>query len=332
MREFEYYRAADLASATQQSAQPDTHILAGGTTQIDLMKCDVFRPARLIDISHLDNLRDISLSAASLELGALVKMSQAADSPEVLSAAPALAESLLLAASAQLRNMATLGGNILQRTRCAYFRDPHAWPECNKRQPGSGCAAKEGLNDNHAVLGISESCIALYPGDFAVALTAFDAVLDIQGTNGQQRRVAIDDFFLLPGSRPDQETQLAEGEVIVRITLPLSPALANSHYLKVRDRSSYEFAAASAAVGLELESDGRTIRDVRIALGGVATRPWRVRQVEQALKGQPLEEKVLREAAELATEGAIAHQHNSHKITLTPRVIARALMSVGGLA
>ncbi|MEM6160972.1 xanthine dehydrogenase family protein subunit M [Erwinia sp. P6884] len=332
MREFDYYRATDLATATQQSAQPETHILAGGTTQLDLMKCDVLRPARLVDITHLSDLREISLTSSSLDFGALVKMSEAAESQHVLSSAPAVAESLMLAASAQLRNMATLGGNILQRTRCAYFRDPHAWPDCNKRQPGSGCAAKEGLNDNHAVLGISDSCIALYPGDFAVALTAFDAVLHIQGADGQQRRVAVDDFFLLPGDRPDRETQLAEGEIIVRITLPLSPALANSHYLKVRDRSSYEFAAASAAVGLELESDGRTIRDVRIALGGVATRPWRVRQVEQALQGQPLEEKILRDAAELAIEGAVAHQHNGHKITLAPRVIARALMTVGGLA
>ncbi len=331
MREFSYHRASSVANALAQHHQPESRFLAGGTTQLDLMKCGVERPAQLVDISHLSELRDIALLNGRLKLGALVKMSQAADSELVQTHAPAVSESLSLAASAQLRNMASLGGNILQRTRCSYFRDPQAYPNCNKRQPGSGCAALEGQNHNHAVLGISDSCIALYPGDFAVALTAFDAVLHLHSADGKQRTVAATDFFCLPGDRPDIENQLAAGEMIVAIEVPLSPALARSHYLKVRDRSSYEFAAASAAVGLELESDDATIKDVRIALGGVATLPWRAYQVEQALKGQPLNEETLRKAAEKATEGTIAHQHNAHKIVLAPRVIARALMQAGGL-
>ncbi|WP_380179069.1 FAD binding domain-containing protein [Kalamiella sp. sgz302252] len=332
MREFSYQRATDINNATVLGSQPEARFLAGGTTQLDLMKCGVERPATLVDITHLPDLHDIRLSDNQLTLGTLVKMSQAADSKTVKSCAPALAESLALAASAQLRNMASLGGNILQRTRCSYFRDPLAWTNCNKRNPGSGCAALDGLNHNHAVLGTSDSCIALYPGDFAVALTAFDAVLNLQNSAGEQRSVPVVDFFRLPDDRPDLEHHLAPGEMIVSLTLPCSPALARSHYLKVRDRSSYEFAAASAAVGLEMEEDNLTIKEVRVALGGVATKPWRAYQVEQALKGQPLEEKILRKAAEKVTEGAIARQHNGHKIILAPRVIARALMTVGGLA
>ncbi|MBV4365334.1 FAD binding domain-containing protein [Erwinia phyllosphaerae] len=332
MREFSYQRAADVANATALGSQPETRFLAGGTTQLDLMKCGVERPAALVDITHLPGLNDITLTDSTLTLGTLVKMSQAADSKTVKTFAPALAESLSLAASAQLRNMASLGGNILQRTRCSYFRDPLAYSACNKRQPGSGCAALDGLNHNHAVLGTSDSCIALYPGDFAVALTAFDAVLNLQNARGEQRSVPVTDFFRLPEDRPDLEHQLAYGEMIVSLTLPRSAALARSHYLKVRDRSSYEFAAASAAVGLELEDDNLTIKEARVALGGVATKPWRAYQVEQALRGQRLDEATLRKAAEKVTEGAIARQHNGHKIILAPRVVARALMTVGGLA
>ena len=301
MRSFNYQRATDVSQATTLASQPEARILAGGTTQLDLMKCGVERPATLVDITHLQDLHDITLSDGELTLGTLVKMSQAADSKTVKTFAPALAESLSLAASAQLRNMASLGGNILQRTRCSYFRDPQAWSACNKRNPGSGCAALNGLNHNHAVLGTSDSCIALYPGDFAVALTAFDAVLNLQNSAGELRSVPVTDFFRLPSDRPDLEHQLAPGEMIVSLTVPRSAALARSHYLKVRDRSSYEFAAASAAVGLEMEEDNLTIKEVRVALGGVATKPWRAYQVEQALKGQRLEEKTLRKAAENET-------------------------------
>lgn len=330
MREFIYARASDVASATTQVTQPETRFLAGGTTQLDLMKCGVERPARLVDITHLSGLDTITVTTKAIELGALVKMSQAANHPLVTEHAPALAQSLALAASAQLRNMASLGGNLLQRTRCSYFRDPAAYPNCNKRHPGSGCAAMNGQNRNHAVLGTSDSCIALYPGDFAVALTAFDAVLHLQNSHGQPRDVPVSDFFLVPGEHPDVETRLAPGEMITGLSVPQTPALRQSYYLKVRDRSSYEFASASAAVGLELESDGETIKEVHIALGGVATRPWRASQVEQALQGEKFSEKTVRDAAQLVTEGAIAREHNAHKIILAPRVVARALMIAGG--
>lgn len=332
MREFIYERASDVNTATAQARQPETRFLAGGTTQLDLMKCGVERPARLVDISHLTGLDEIAVTAKGISLGALVKMSHAADNPLIIEHAPALAQSLSLAASAQLRNMASLGGNLLQRTRCGYFRDPAAYPDCNKRHPGSGCAAMNGQNRNHAILGTSDSCIALYPGDFAVALTAFDAVLHLQHANGAQRVLPISDFYLVPGEHPDIETRLEPGEMITGISVPQTPALRQSLYLKVRDRASYEFASASAAVGLELESDGETIRDVHIALGGVATRPWRASQVEQALRGEKLDEKTVREAAQSVTEGAVARKHNAHKLILAPRVVARAVMMAGGYA
>jgi xanthine dehydrogenase YagS FAD-binding subunit len=232
---------------------------------------------------------------------------------------------------AQLRNMATIGGNLMQRTRCSYFREPGVYGACNKRNPGSGCAALEGVNRGHAVLGTSLSCIATNPGDFAVALVAFDATVYVE--NGKlQRRIPIDDFFLLPGDTPDVEHPLSSGELIVAVEVPTSAALRRSHYLKVRDRESYEFAAASAAVGLDLETDGRTIRDVRIALGGIATSPWRARTVERALVGRTFDEPTVRAASRLATEGAVDHGENRFKIDLAPRVVARALLTLGGIA
>jgi xanthine dehydrogenase YagS FAD-binding subunit len=234
---------------------------------------------------------------------------------------------LSLAASAQIRNMATIGGNLLQRTRCAYFRDPTAFPACNKRAPGSGCSAIGGVTRNHAVLGVSEACIATYPGDLAVALVAFDAVIQF-GT----RWIGADDFFLTPGATPHREHRIEPGEMITAITLPASPAARRSTYLKVRDRQSYEFAAASAAVGLELEADGRTIRDLRVALGGVATKPWRARAVEDALRGQTLNKETVERASLLATAGALAHGANRYKIDLAPRVVARAILNMGEMA
>jgi CO/xanthine dehydrogenase FAD-binding subunit len=275
-------------------------------------------------------LSDIAVAAERIRIGALAKMSQVAADTRIQVQAPVLSEALWRAASPQLRNMASIGGNLMQRTRCSYFRDPAAYPECNKRTPGSGCAALKGINRNHAVLGGSDACIAVYPGDLAVALVAFDAQVLIRGDS--ERSVAVDDFYRLPGERPDIEHDLAPGEMIVGVEVPLVPALKRSHYLKVRDRASYEFAAASAAVGIEFEADSRTIRDVRIALGGVGTKPWRARAVEQALIGKPFIEKVLREAAGHAVDGAQAREHNGFKIILAPRVVARALMTAGGLA
>ena len=330
MRPFDYLRIGDLAAAQVAASHPDTKFLAGGTTLLDLMKLNVEQPARVVDITRLAGLDAITVSADMIRIGALAKMSRVADHAGVRQAAPALSESLWRAASAQLRNMASIGGNLLQRTRCTYFRDPGGYPNCNKRQPGSGCAAMAGVNRNHAILGASSDCIATYHGDFAVALVAFDARIIVRGQT--QRSIALDDFFLLPGATPHLETVLAPGEIIVGVEIPRSAALQRSHYLKVRDRASYEFAAASAAVGLELEANGRTIREVHIAIGGVATKPWRLRDVEAALKGKPLTESTLRAAAAAAVREAKPGGHNDYKIALAPKVVARALMQVGEIA
>jgi xanthine dehydrogenase YagS FAD-binding subunit len=327
MRDFSYTRASSAEDARNAALRAGAMMLAGGTTLLDLAKCGVSEPDHVIDISHLSGLDHIEVAENGAVLGALAKMSAVADHPSILSAFPAVAQSLSLAASAQLRNMATIGGNLLQRTRCPYFRDPATFPACNKREPGSGCSAVGGITRNHAVLGTSEHCIATYPGDLAVALVAFDAEIDLGA-----RKVTVEEFFLEPGETPDRETLIAPGEMIVGITIPASRAAANSIYLKVRDRQSYEFAAASAAVGLEFEADGKTVRDERVALGGVATKPWRARAVEEALAGKPLTDETIAAAARLAMEGAVPHGANRYKIELAPRVVARALQNVGGLA
>jgi CO/xanthine dehydrogenase FAD-binding subunit len=330
MRTFDYLRARDTVAAITEAAKPETRFLAGGTTLLDLMKLNVERPVRVVDITRLPGLDTTEVSADVIRIGALAKMSKVADHAHIKEAAPALSESLWCAASAQLRNMASIGGNLMQRTRCTYFRDPGAYSNCNKRNPGSGCAALDGINRNHAVLGISDACIAIYPGDFAVSLVAFDAEVLIRGS--VERRVPVDEFYLLPGQTPHIEHELAPGEMIVGIEIPRTAALKRSHYLKVRDRASYEFAAASAAVGIEMETDGKTIRDVRIAVGGVATKPWRLRTVEDSLKGKTLDEATLRTASAAAVEGARSSGHNAFKIELTPKVVARALMTAGDLA
>lgn len=327
MRNFSYLRATSAAEAGQAAQQAGAMLLAGGTTLLDLAKCGVSEPDTVIDITHLSGMSGIAVDAAGATIGALARMSEVADHKDIRAAFPAVSESLSLAASAQLRNMATIGGNLMQRTRCPYFRDPGAFPACNKRNPGSGCAAIGGVTRNHAVLGTSEACIASYPGDLAVALVAFDAVVELGG-----REVTADDFFLEPGDMPDRETVLQRGEMITAIGIPASAAARNSTYIKVRDRQSYEFAAASAAVGLELEADGRTISDIRVALGGVATKPWRARSVEQALVGKALTAEAVEKASRLAMEGAIPHGGNRYKIELAPRVIARAILKMGGLA
>ena len=254
-------------------------------------------------------------------------MSHIADHADIKSRFPAVSEALWQAASPQIRNMATIGGNLMQRTRCPYFRDPENFPACNKRSPGSGCSALGGVTRGHAVLGTSEACIATYPGDLAVALVAFDAMVHLG-----DRQLAVDDFFLLPGATPDKEHAIEPGEVITAISIPGSAAARRSTYLKVRDRQSYEFAAASAAVGVEFEADGRTIRDLRVALGGVATKPWRAHAVEAALKGKVLQPDAVRAASLLAMEGAVDHGANHYKIELAPRVVARAIIKMGETA
>ncbi|MEC3888746.1 FAD binding domain-containing protein [Xanthomonas campestris] len=330
MRTFDYVRAQTPAGAYTAAQVPDARFLAGGTTLLDLLKLNVERPGHVIDISHLPDLDTIEVAPDVIRIGALAKMSAVADHPGISDAAPVLSESLWRAASPQLRNMASIGGNLMQRTRCTYFRDPGAYSNCNKRVPGSGCAALQGSNRNHAVLGTSDACIAIYPGDFAVSLVAFDAVVVVRGS--VERRIAIEDFYLLPAQTPHLEHALGAGELIVGVEIPRSHALKRSHYLKVRDRASYEFAAASAAVGLEMERDNRTVRDVRIAIGGVATKPWRLRAVEALIKGNTLDEAMLRAAAAASVENAQARGHNAFKIALTPTVVARALMKVGDIA
>lgn len=325
MNPFQYHRASSSDDAISQHNVSNSRFLAGGTTQLDLMKCGVEQPEVLVDISQIAGLNSITFGDETLSIGALARMSQLADHPQCQLQAPAIYGSLWQAASPQIRNMATIGGNLRQRTRCAYFRDPATFPACNKRQPGSGCAALEGINANHAIFGTSESCIAVYPGDLAVALTAFDAEIVLRNGQQQERRVPVGEFFLLPGDRPDLEHDIAADEMIVAVELPMIPALRQSHYLKVRDRASYEFAAVSAAVGLEI-ADG-VIRDVRIALGGVGTKPWRAIAVEQALRGKPFSEEALTLAAQQIVADAQPRQQNQFKVTLTPRVIVRALLA-----
>ncbi|MDL2401760.1 FAD binding domain-containing protein [Rhizobium mayense] len=327
MRAFSYLRAGSVDEARQAAASSGTMLLAGGTTLLDLAKCGVAEPQTMVDISHLAGLDAISLADQGVTIGALAKMSRVADDANIKAQFPAVSEALSLAASAQIRNMATIGGNLMQRTRCPYFRDPATFSACNKRAPGSGCSAIGGVTRNHAVLGTSEACIATNPGDLAVALVAFDAVVHLGS-----RQLAVDDFFLLPGTTPEREHAIEPGEMITAITIPASAAARRSTYLKVRDRQSYEFAAASATVGLELEADGRTIRDIRVALGGVATKPWRAHAVEAALKGQVLDADAVKRASLLAVEGAVDHGANHYKIVLAPRVVERAILKMGELA
>lgn len=328
MRPFAYDRAGDLAAATRSptaQGQTDTAVqfLAGGTTLLDLMKLDVLRPERLVDLTPLKaRYSAIEVGPSGLRLGGFASMAAAADHPAVTRDYPAIAQSLQLAASPQLRNMATLGGNVLQRTRCAYYRDTR-WTACNKRSPGSGCAAIQGFNRQHAVLGVGEACIAQYPGDFAVALAALDAEVELAGPGGT-RRLPILDLHAGP-DRPQIETTLRTGEVITAFHLPSAAWTRRSTYLKVRDRQSYEFAIASAAVALDL-ADG-VVRGARIGLGGMAYRPWRAKAAEAALIGKPLTENTAGAAAQLALAGAVTHGHNDYKVELGRRTVVRALMA-----
>jgi len=330
MRSFSYQRASDpqaalraLAATSATNApltEAPTQPLAGGTTLIDLMKLDVMRPERLVDINPLaGDWAQIDLNGGNLKLGALAHMSQVAAHGEVQQHYPVIADSLKLAASPQLRNMATLGGNVLQRTRCNYFRDV-SYAECNKRHPGSGCAAMDGFNRMHAVLGTSDQCIATYPGDFAQALIALDAAVEITGKSGP-RSMSFAELHKAPGDTPAIETVLAPGELISGFSV--NGRWPRSLYLKVRDRQSYEFALASAAVALDLQ-DG-VINDARIALGGVATVPWRAREAEALLKGQKLDDALAQRAADSAFAEARGRQHNAFKIALGKRVVAYAL-------
>ena|SRR5215831_8922898 len=334
MRPFTFSRADSVQTAVQaQSAPPlpptvatvhaPHQYVAGGTTLIDLMKLDVMRPQNVTDINALERTPsgEIHFGPRGLHLGALVRMSAAADHADVRENYPAIAQSLELAASAQIRNMASLGGNVLQRTRCTYFRDT-SYGACNKREPGSGCAALEGINRSHAVLGTSERCIATYPGDFAQALIALDAEVELAGPNGS-RRIHFAELHRPLGNTPHVETTLEPGELILAFMLPPLPWAKRSVYLKVRDRESYEFALASAAVALDL--DGGAIREARIALGGVSALPWRAHEAEQKLRGRKPDDSALTEAADTAFAGAKPREHNAFKVQLGKLTLTRAL-------
>jgi xanthine dehydrogenase YagS FAD-binding subunit len=322
MRPFAFSRADDPAQAIAAGGA----YLAGGTTLLDLMKLDVMHPERVVDINGLSSLSNIEAGPQGLRLGALAHMSAVARHPAIVRDYPVISQSLLLAASAQIRNMATLGGNVLQRTRCSYFRDV-GWQACNKRNPGSGCAALEGNNRKHAVLGTGPKCIATYAGDFGQALMALDAVVETVSPQGA-RRILFGDLHLAP-TDPSAETTLQPGELIIGFTVPPLAFARRSLYLKIRDRQSYEFALASAAVALDL--NGGTVRDARIALGGVATKPWRALEAEAVLRGKPLDEAVARQAAEAAFGQAVTHGQNDFKPELGRRTLVRALLEAGVL-
>ncbi|MBX3536664.1 MAG: xanthine dehydrogenase family protein subunit M [Chelatococcus sp.] len=330
MRPFHYSRPASLAEALlaeRRASAADPHtpmaFLAGGTTLVDLMKLEVMRPQRVVDLNASAREHSaIQFDGSNLRLGAFAKMAEVAGHPDVVENFPVIAQSLSLAASAQLRNMATLGGNVLQRTRCAYFRDP-SWAACNKRSPGSGCAALEGANRQHAVLGASEHCIATYPGDFAQALLVLDAAVLLIGPDGA-RTIPFGSLHREPGDAPHLETNLQPSEIITGFAVPAGPWARRSLYLKIRDRQSYEFAVASAAVALEL--DGGIVNDVRIALGGVATVPWRAHDVEDMLRGKVLDEARATEAARVAFRTAVPQSHNAFKIALGQSTVVRALL------
>ena len=317
-------KAVGLATQGSHVAAP-TQYLAGGTTLLDLMKLDVMSPSRLIDINPLASDPGASRIVSSdkgLRVGALVKMADAANDATIKRDYPVFAQSLALAASSGLRNMATLGGNMLQRTRCSYFRDT-SFAQCNKRSPGSGCAALDGFNRVHAVLGTSEDCIASYPGDFAQALIALDAVLEVQGPSGP-RVLPFASLHVKPGSTPDIETVLKPGDLITAINVLAGPGTKRSVYVKVRDRESYEFGLATAAVVLDMEVG--KVKRVRIALGGVATVPWRAVEAEASLTGKPITEETAMAAADAAFEGARTREHNAYKVPLGKETLVRALL------
>jgi xanthine dehydrogenase YagS FAD-binding subunit len=326
MREFEYVRAGEVDQAVATvTADPAASYLAGGTTQIDLMKDGVLEPDRLVDITRLP-LGGVARDGEVLRVGALTTMEELAADPTVGERLPFLREALLLGASVQLRNMATIGGNLLQRTRCRYFRDPTV-PACNKRRRGSGCAAIQGAARMHAILGASEHCVALHASDMAVPLVALDAVVHLRGTGGE-RSVPLTEFYRVPGETPDVENVLAHGELITSVDVPLLAPDARSTYLKIRDRVSYEFALTSAAVALRL--DGGLIGEARVALGGVGTIPWRAPEAERVLRGAPASLEVFTAAAEAAVRDPFTVEGTAFKVELAKRTLVRALRTAAG--
>jgi xanthine dehydrogenase YagS FAD-binding subunit len=316
------YRRVDTVedAVAAVAGDPGSSFLAGGTTEVDLIRLGVARPDRLVDINRLPLAAVEDLPEGGVRIGALARMSDVARVPAVVERFPAVSQALLLGASEQLRNMASIGGNLCQRTRCAYFRDNVS--PCNKREPGRGCSAREGLNRGHAVLGVSEHCIATHPSDVAVALVAFDAVVHTIGPSGA-RRIPIEEFYLPPGDHPDVEHPLEHGELIVAVDVPGLPVAGGSRYLKFRDRQSYEFALVSVAAALDVV-DG-VVRSVRLALGGVGTVPWRAHRAEERLLGAPATAEEFAAAAAAELSGAAVREHNAFKVELAQRVIVRGL-------
>jgi xanthine dehydrogenase YagS FAD-binding subunit len=320
---FSFSKAADERSAFA-AASSGARYIAGGTTLVDLMRETVERPTAVVDINGLP-YRSIDLQASRLRIGSLVRMSDLAAHLDVRREFPVIVEALELSASAQLRNMASIGGNLMQRPRCLYFRDVSA--SCNRRTPASGCAAVNGLNRGHAILGTSEQCVATHPSDLAVALVALDAVVIARGSDGE-RQIPIAQFFRQPGTTPDREHDLRPGELIVAVDVPTGPEMRRSGYLKVRDRESFEFALTSAAVALDI--DAGVIRTARVAVGGVATVPWRLPAVEQALQGRAPGAGLWSAAAARAADGAKPLPENGFKVELLKRTVERQLRTVAG--
>ena len=328
MRPFKYNRASDPnGAAAAVAANPHAKFLAGGTNILDLMKEDIERPNELVDLTRL-KLSEIKPAGGGVSIGALATNTDTANHPLIRRDYPLLTMAIVAGASGQLRNMATNGGNLMQRTRCQYFYDTTM--PCNKRDPGSGCGAREGINRGHAILGWSENCVATYPGDMANALYALDAVVRIKAADGSERTMPVNEFHRLPGDTPQQDNNLQHGELIVGIELPQSNFAKNSYYLKVRDRASYAFALVAVAAALEL--DGSNIKQARVVLGSVAHKPWRSQEAEAALAGKPASDESFGSAADIALREAKPLAHNAYKVELAKRAIVRALMRASKLA
>ena len=328
MDAFSYVRATDIDQAVRAGGASDARYIGGGTNLLDLMKGGVERAGTLVDITRLPLADVTTIEGGGLRIGALVRNSDLASHPEVRKRYPLLSAALLNGASQQLRNMATVGGNLMQRTRCHYFTDT-GFAACNKRKSGSGCAALDGFNRQHAILGASPSCIATNPSDMNVALAALEAVVRVRGPNGE-RTIDFEDFHRLPGKTPERDTNLVPGELITAVDLPANGFAAHWHYVKIRDRASFAFALVSVAAALDLENG--IVRDARIALGGIAPKPWRARETEKQLIGKRLTAETLAAAASAAVNDAKPHRDNAFKVKLAPAAIVRAASIAGGLA
>jgi len=325
MKQFQYIRATNQQTVLDNISRPGTRIIAGGTNLVDLMKRGVTAPDKLVDINHLP-LKSIAPTKTGLHIGALALNSVVAENALVLQKQPLLSMALNAGASPQLRNMATVGGNMMQRTRCTYFYDTTM--PCNKREPGTGCGALEGYNRMHAIFGTSNQCIAVHPSDMCVGLAALDAVVIIAGKKGE-RRIPFTEFHRLPGDHPETDNHLAAGEMILGVEIPDNNFAKHSHYLKIRDRQSYAFALVSVAAALDIS--GGIIRNARLAMGGVAHKPWRLFEAEKSLIGKPVSEESFKHAAQIAMQGARAYEYNAFKLRMAPAAITEALKHASGL-